>query len=111
LPDFSLYNIPKREKYTKWPLNVPNGHKIQHLDKIIQKIPASSIARPSKIYTNLDFWFENIPSGNTAADLKGLILPTFLTPFVNYSENVSICTAFLIRTWVTRLGDFSQIGS
>jgi hypothetical protein len=29
------------------------------------KIPASSIARLSKIYPNLDFWFENIPSGNT----------------------------------------------
>jgi hypothetical protein len=29
------------------------------------KIPTSSIARPSKIYPNWDFWFENIPSGNT----------------------------------------------
>jgi hypothetical protein len=27
---------------------------------------ASSIARPSKIYPNWDFWFENIPSGNPA---------------------------------------------
>jgi hypothetical protein len=26
----------------------------------------SSIARPSKIYPNLDFWFENKPSGNPA---------------------------------------------
>jgi hypothetical protein len=24
----------------------------------------TNIARPSKIYQNLDFWFENIPSGN-----------------------------------------------
>jgi hypothetical protein len=24
----------------------------------------SSVARPSKIYPNLDFWFENKPSGN-----------------------------------------------
>jgi hypothetical protein len=24
----------------------------------------SSIARPSKIYPNWDFWFENVPSGN-----------------------------------------------
>jgi hypothetical protein len=39
LPDFSWYNIPKWEKlqqvtfkYTKWPQNIPNGHKIyQHL--------------------------------------------------------------------------------
>jgi hypothetical protein len=29
------------------------------------KIPTYSIARPSKIYPNKDFWFENIPSGNT----------------------------------------------
>jgi hypothetical protein len=28
LPDFSWYNIPKREKYTKGPKNIPNGHKI-----------------------------------------------------------------------------------
>jgi hypothetical protein len=26
----------------------------------------SSIARPSKVYPNWDFWFENKPSGNTA---------------------------------------------
>jgi hypothetical protein len=26
----------------------------------------STIARTSKIYQNWDFWFENIPSGNTA---------------------------------------------
>jgi hypothetical protein len=30
----------------------------------IKNIPTSSIARPSKNYPNLDFWFENIPSGN-----------------------------------------------
>jgi hypothetical protein len=29
-------------------------------------MPTSSIARPSKIYPNLDFWFENKPSGNPA---------------------------------------------
>jgi hypothetical protein len=28
LPDFSWYNIPKRENGTKWPKNIPNGHKI-----------------------------------------------------------------------------------
>jgi hypothetical protein len=33
-------------------------------------ITTSSIARPSKKYPNLDFWFENIPSGN----------PEFSTP-------------------------------
>jgi hypothetical protein len=35
-------------KYYKWPLNRP----------------AISILRPSKIDQNLDFWFENKPSGN-----------------------------------------------
>jgi hypothetical protein len=29
------------------------------------KIPILSIPRPSKIYPIRDFWFENIPSGNT----------------------------------------------
>jgi hypothetical protein len=31
LPDFSGYNIPKREKYTKRPHNLPNRHKIYQL--------------------------------------------------------------------------------
>jgi hypothetical protein len=30
----------------------------------ICNITTSSIARPSKIYPNLDVWFENMPSGN-----------------------------------------------
>jgi hypothetical protein len=29
-------------------------------------MPTSSIAIPSKIYPNLEFWFENKPSGNPA---------------------------------------------
>jgi hypothetical protein len=41
------YNITK-VKWTKCPWN----------------IPSSSNARPSKIYPNLDFGFENKPSGN-----------------------------------------------
>jgi hypothetical protein len=41
-------------KLTKWPLNVP----------------ASSIARPSKIYPNWYFWFKNIPSGNPESAFK-----------------------------------------
>jgi hypothetical protein len=28
LPDFSWHNLPKRVKYTKYPLNLPNGGKI-----------------------------------------------------------------------------------
>jgi hypothetical protein len=37
LPDLSWYNIPKRGKnkitvkYTKWPQNIPNGHKIYQM--------------------------------------------------------------------------------
>jgi hypothetical protein len=37
------------------------------LTKRPQIIPTYSVARPSKIYPNLDFWFENKPSGNPAA--------------------------------------------
>jgi hypothetical protein len=36
------------------------------LTKYPQKIPTSSIARPSKIYPNWYFCIENIPSGNPA---------------------------------------------
>jgi hypothetical protein len=42
---------------TKWTLNVPFVRKI---DKMDLKITTSSIARPSKINPNSDFWFENI---------------------------------------------------
>jgi hypothetical protein len=37
--------------YTKWTWNMPT----------------SSTSRPSRMYPNLDFWFENIPSGNPAS--------------------------------------------
>jgi hypothetical protein len=39
-----------------------NGQKIPNEKNI--HIPISSIARLSKIYPNLDFLLENIPSGN-----------------------------------------------
>jgi hypothetical protein len=42
-------------RYAKWPQK-----------QMAQNIPTSSIARPSKIYPNCDFWFGNIPSGNPA---------------------------------------------
>jgi hypothetical protein len=35
-----------------------------------RKIPILYIPRPSKIYPNRDFWFENKPSGNTAVRRK-----------------------------------------
>jgi hypothetical protein len=37
--------------YSKWPKN----------------IPIFSIPRPSKIYLKWDFWYENIPPGNTGS--------------------------------------------
>jgi hypothetical protein len=84
LPDFSWFNIPKREKiyqitakntqmgtkYTKWPQNIPNGGTV---DPMAKNIPTSSIARPSNIHPNWDFWSENMPSGNPADELKGKI--------------------------------------
>jgi hypothetical protein len=78
------------KKYTKWPLNMTNGHKIyqlaskytnilrnmilENLPKLgflvskytnwLQNIPTSYVTWSSKIYPNCDFWFQNIPSGN-----------------------------------------------
>jgi hypothetical protein len=46
LPDFSQYNIPKREKYTKIQQNIPKGNKIYQMaikqtkcQKIYQHLP------------------------------------------------------------------------
>jgi hypothetical protein len=47
---------------------LPNGNIIYHMAVIYSKcpldIPTFFIPRHAKIYPNLDFWFENIPSGN-----------------------------------------------
>jgi hypothetical protein len=57
-------NIPKREKYTKWPQTIPNCHKINQIaqkhSKWSQIIPTFSILRPSKIYQIA----QNILNGN-----------------------------------------------
>jgi hypothetical protein len=58
--------------YTKWQLIIPNGHKIYKLFFIL---------RPSKIYPNWDFWFENKPSGNPAQISFGAT-DLFLTSFL-----------------------------
>jgi hypothetical protein len=65
LPDFPWYKIPKCGKLYQmaikcfpWTLNRPNDHEIGR--------PRVSIANPSKIYQNWDFWFESKPSGNPA---------------------------------------------
>jgi hypothetical protein len=47
-------------KYTTWRKCIPNGHKIYHYLKLQDTL---------KIYPNLDFWFENILSGNLALEL------------------------------------------
>jgi hypothetical protein len=50
--------------------NLSNGHKLYQIAINHTKWPfnmlTSFIARPSKLYPNRDFWFENMPSGNPA---------------------------------------------
>jgi hypothetical protein len=98
LPDFSWYNIPKREnipinhnmyqmatKYTKWPQNIPNGHKIyQNATKYTkwpQNIPNGHNILPNGnlIHQRLplqvppkftQIWFENMPSGNPGRERR-----------------------------------------
>jgi hypothetical protein len=48
-------------KYTKSLQNIPHGSK---LEQMAEKIPTSSMERPSKIYPNWYFWPENMSSGN-----------------------------------------------
>jgi hypothetical protein len=64
-----IYTIHQnREKYTKLPLKLPSGHKMYQMAIIYLKWPTNlttfSIPGLFKIYPNLDFWFENKPSGN-----------------------------------------------
>jgi hypothetical protein len=56
---------------------------VKYIDQYTNRqkyIPRFSIARPSKIYPNSDFWFENKPSGNPGAGAN----PTI----VSYSASV-----------------------
>jgi hypothetical protein len=68
LPDFSWHNIPKWGKIYQIATKLPKGHKIYQMAVVYSKSPLNtptfSIQRPSNIYPNWDFWFENIPSGN-----------------------------------------------
>jgi hypothetical protein len=62
---YKIYQITT--KYTKLPQNMTNVYKVYQIAlKYPKNIPISSIARPSKKYPNLDFWIDNIPSGNPA---------------------------------------------
>jgi hypothetical protein len=54
-----------RTKCTKSTQNAPNDHKIF---RTAIKISTFSYLRPSKIYPNRDFWFEDKPSGNPHPD-------------------------------------------
>jgi hypothetical protein len=61
------------EKMTELPQNISNDHNIQISNGLKKTncpfyIPTPTIARPCKIYQNLDFWSENKPSGNTAEE-------------------------------------------
>jgi hypothetical protein len=47
-----IYQITR--KVTKWPEMIPNGRKIYQMD--IKHLTTSSIASPSKIDPNLDFF-------------------------------------------------------
>jgi hypothetical protein len=58
LPDFSLYNIPKMGKIYQMAIKTPNGR------NIFQMSIEYTFFIPTKINPNLDFWFENVPSGN-----------------------------------------------
>jgi hypothetical protein len=54
--------------------NIPNIHKTWQTavkyTKWTKNIPAPSIVRPSNVYPNLDFWLENVPSGNPVANAR-----------------------------------------
>jgi hypothetical protein len=45
-------------------------HSTTKCTKLPQHVPTFAIPRPSKIYPNSDFWFENIPSGNPGGEPK-----------------------------------------
>jgi hypothetical protein len=71
LPDFSWDNIPKRGKIyqitikcTKLPQDIPKCCQIFQMDINYTN------SFHSKALQNLDFWFENIPSGNPAYNLS-----------------------------------------
>jgi hypothetical protein len=63
LPDFYFSNVLKRGKTYQIATKFLTGHKIYQMAVIYSKwswnVPTFIIPRPSKIYQNLDFWFEN----------------------------------------------------
>jgi hypothetical protein len=65
---------PKPEKCTKSTRNAQNGNDISQMSveysKRTQNISTFSNLRPSKIYPNCTFWFENKPSGKPVLHQK-----------------------------------------
>jgi hypothetical protein len=59
--------MPELEKCTKSTQNFPNGLKISQISLL--KMFQMANLRPSKLYPNWDFWFENKPSGNPALEV------------------------------------------
>jgi cytochrome c len=57
--------------------NIPNDRKLYQMaikyKKWSQNIPKFSIRWPSKIYPNLDFWFESKPSGNPVPEQGSML--------------------------------------
>jgi hypothetical protein len=51
---------------------------VREIDQMVIKIPASSIARPSQIYPNWIFWFENMH------------LATLIQNYVYFGEPIGI---------------------
>jgi hypothetical protein len=67
-------NIPNNQEIYQMSIKLANGRKIYRMDiKYINIF----FARHSRIYPNLDFWFENIPSGNPALCRKWLAKTLF----------------------------------
>jgi hypothetical protein len=54
------------------------------------KMPPSFIARPSKIYPNLDFWFEDTPSGNRGRVLILEVVKVLLKVFRVFFSKVEL---------------------
>jgi hypothetical protein len=61
-------------KCTKWSQNIPNDRKLFQM--AVNYINTFYNLRPSKIYPNLDFWFENKKSGNPGFGDKNVVVKT-----------------------------------
>jgi hypothetical protein len=68
LPDFSWYKIPEREKYTKMTTKYTKQQENRrHVHEIYHHL---SFKDASKFTQTAIFWFESIPSDNTAWSLR-----------------------------------------